>query len=60
MCVKMSKKEIAEIGKTVGGEIRRVKSGYRPISKAWYYQILYDVSRVISVTKMTIIRKIRG
>jgi hypothetical protein len=37
-------------------ELKRIRGGYRPVSNAWYYQILYDVCTLISVIIMRVKR----
>lgn len=41
-------------------ELKRIRNGYRPVSKAWQYQILYDFCTLISVIIMRVKRMIKG
>lgn len=30
-------------------ELQRINGGYRPVSKAWYYQLYYYLAKLISI-----------
>lgn len=36
--------------------VKRICKGYRPTSYTWYYQILYDVCKLVSIASMRIKR----
>lgn len=35
-------------------ELQRINSGYRPVSKAWYYQAYYYMAKLISIVVVSI------
>lgn len=42
------------MNKSIIDELTRIRKGYKPVSKAWYYKILYDICALISIIKMSI------
>ena len=45
----MEKRRVYKMNKSIICELKRISKGYRPVSKAWYYCMLYDICVLICI-----------